>query len=78
MVGLGGLDDLREAKRFVADFGITFTMLFDSSLRSWEALRIVSQPAAVLLRPDGAEAKRWLAEFPDGEIARAVDAAHGG
>lgn len=77
MVGLGGLDELRDARQFVADFGITFTMLFDTSLRSWEAMKIPAQPAAILLAPDGSEVKRWMGQFPEDEVLR-LAAAHRG
>lgn len=70
MVGLGGLDDLREARQFVTQFGISFTMLFDSTLRSWGAMKIVAQPAAILLGPDGSEVRRWMGEFPEDEVLR--------
>ena len=61
----------------MAQFGISFTMLFDSSLRSWEQLKILSQPAAILLAPDGSEIKRWLGEFPESEVVRLASARGG-
>jgi hypothetical protein len=70
VVGLGGLDDLRDARKFVTEFGIGFTMLFDSTLRSWSELKIVAQPAAILLAPNGSEIKRWMGEFPEDEVLR--------
>ena len=77
MVGLGGLDDLREARKFVAEFDIGFTMLFDPTLRSWSELKIVAQPAAILLAPDGSEIKRWMGEFPEADVLRLASAYRG-
>ena len=77
MVGLGGLDDLREARKFVAEFDIGFRMLFDPTLRSWSELKILAQPAAILLAPDGSEIKRWMGEFPEAEVLRLASAHRG-
>jgi hypothetical protein len=77
VVGLGGLDDLREARKFVTEFDIGFTMLFDSTLRSWSELKIVAQPAAILVAADGSEIKRWMGEFSEGDVLR-LAAAHRG
>jgi hypothetical protein len=70
VVGLGTQDSLGEARDFVARYGTTFTMLWDSSLRSWRELRIPGQPAAVLLSPGGEEVERWLGPFPEQEVLR--------
>jgi hypothetical protein len=70
VVGLGTQDSLGEARDFVTRYGTTFTMLWDSSFRSWRELGIPGQPAAVLLAPDGSEVKRWLGPFPEAEVAR--------
>lgn len=70
MIGLGTQDSLTEARDFVARYGTTFTMLWDASFRSWRALGIPGQPAAVLLAPDGSEVERWLGPFPEAEVAR--------
>ena len=48
--------------------GVTFTMLWDASRRSWRELKIPGQPAAILLAPDGSEIKRWLGVFPEDEV----------
>ena len=53
VVGLGTQDDLSQAREFVRRYGATFQMLWDSSSRSWRALGIAGQPAAILLAPDG-------------------------
>lgn len=70
VVGLGTQDSLGEARDFVARYGTTFTMLWDSSFRSWRALEIPGQPAAVLLSPDGRLLERWLGPFPEDEVLR--------
>ena len=69
-MGLGTQDSLAEARAFVTGYGTSFTMLWDSSFRSWRELGIPGQPAAVLLAPDGSEVKRWLGPFPESEVAR--------
>ena len=38
-------------------------MLFDESMASWEAYRIVGQPGAVLLDRRGRERGRWSGAF---------------
>jgi len=73
VVGLGTQDSLEEARDFVARYRTTFTMLWDSSFRSWRELGIPGQPAAVLLAPDGREVKRWLGAFPEDEVARLAE-----
>lgn len=70
VVGLGSQDSLGDAKQFVSRHDVTFTMLWDASRRSWRELKIPSQPAAILLAPDGREIRRWLGVFPEDEVAR--------
>ena len=70
VVGLGTQDSLKEARDFVARYAVTFTMLWDSSFRSWRALEIPGQPAAVLIAPDGSFLGRWLGPFPEDEVLR--------
>ena len=70
VVGLGTQDDLSQAREFVRRYGATFQMLWDSSSRSWRALGIAGQPAAILLAPDGSEIKRWLGPFDEAEVLR--------
>ena len=45
-------------------------MLWDASFRSWRALEIPGQPAAVLIAPDGSFLGRWLGPFPEDEVLR--------
>jgi peroxiredoxin len=70
MVGLGTQDSLALARDFVARYGTTFTMLWDESFRSWRALGVTGQPAAVLLDPGGREVQRWVGPFPEAEVLR--------
>lgn len=70
MVGLGTQDSLGEARDFVSNYGTSFTMLWDSSFRSWRALGVAGQPAAILLSPGGEVVKRWFGAFPEDEVVR--------
>jgi len=70
VVGLGTQDTLTQAQDFVARYGTTFQMLWDSSARSWRSLGIAGQPAAILFAPDGSELKRWLGPFDEAEVLR--------
>lgn len=76
MVGLGTQDSRDEARDFVARYGVTFTMLWDGSGRSWRELRIPGQPAAILLARDGSEIKRWLGPFPEDEVVELAGRTH--
>ena len=69
MVGLGTQDSLGEAEDFSNDFGTTsFTMLWDESFETWQAIGITSQPSAVLLAPDGSPITGWVGPFPEDEV----------
>ncbi|MGH9149771.1 MAG: TlpA family protein disulfide reductase [Acidimicrobiales bacterium] len=70
MVGLGAQDSLGLARDFVSRAGTTFSMLWDSSGRSWRELGIRGQPAAILLSRQGAEVARWIGPFDDEEVLR--------
>ncbi len=53
-MGLGTQDDLELARDFVAKGGITFTMLWDESFESWQALGVAATldaDRASLVRP---------------------------
>ena len=62
MVGLGTQDDLTEAADFLADTGVTHQLVWDGSGKSWRYFEISSQPASVLVAPDGTT----LATFKSG------------
>ena len=69
VVGLGTQDSLGEAEDFVEEYGTeSFTMLWDESFVSWQALGITAQPAAVLFEPDGTIITGWLGPFPDDDV----------
>ena len=68
MVGLGSQDSLSDAQGFVSRYGVTFTMLWDGSGRSWRELGVRGQPAALLLARDGSELGRWFGPFPEDEV----------
>ncbi len=73
VIAIGGRDDAANGPEFVARNGLqTPTMLFDESMASWEAYRIVGQPGAVLLDRDGRERGRWAGAF---DTSLALDAA---
>lgn len=56
---------------FVADYGTeSFTMLWDESFQSWDALGITGQPAAVLFAADGTPITGWFGAFPEDEVLR--------
>jgi len=46
----------------------SFTMLWDESFQSWQALGIASQPAAVLFSAEGAPIAKWSGAFPEDEV----------
>lgn len=68
MIGLGTQDTLGEAEEFVTNYGTTFTMLWDESFESWSALRVTSQPTAILFAADGTPIQGWLGPFPEAEV----------
>ena len=73
MIAIGGRDQAANGPAFVARHGLhTPTLLFDESMASWEAYRIVGQPGAVLLDRRGRERGRWSGAF---DTRLALDAA---
>ena len=68
MIGLGTQDSLGQAKDFVEDYGTeSFTMLWDQSFLSWQALGVTSQPAAVMFAANGTPITGWIGAFPEDE-----------
>ena len=53
MVGVGVSGDLASAGEFVADTGVTFTMLWTDSPQTWQQLAIVSTSSMWLLDRHG-------------------------
>jgi hypothetical protein len=69
VVGLGTQDDHELALDFVEQTGtVSFPMLWDETGASWLAFGIASQPAAVLLAPDGSPITGWVGPFPEDEV----------
>lgn len=68
MVGLGTQDDLDAAREFVAAGGITFTMLWDGTFASWDALGITGQPAAILYDGDGTVLGQWSGPLDESAV----------
>lgn len=68
-MGLGTQDSLGEADEFVAEHDTnSFTMLWDESFETWQAIGITSQPSAVLLAPDGTPITGWIGPFPEDDV----------
>jgi peroxiredoxin len=74
VIGLGTQDDLRQARDFVDKGGITFTMLWDESFRSWLELGVRGQPAATLFAADGTFLDAWSGPFDEDEVLALVGA----
>ncbi len=69
MVGLGTQDSLGDAEDFITDYGTqSFTMLWDESFETWQAIGITSQPSAVLLAANGEPIQGWVGPFPEDEV----------
>ena len=68
MIGLGTQDTLGQANDFDDKFETSFDMLWDESFISWQVIGISSQPAAVMLEPDGSLIKGWAGAFPEAEV----------
>ena len=64
VVGIGTQDGFDEARKFRSRHNITFEFLWDESFVTWNAFGVASQPAAVLLAPDGKQLGRWSGMFP--------------
>jgi len=71
VIGLGSQDSRTDAEAFVDRYDLdAVRMLWDASDRSWRALGIRGQPAAVLLAADGSELGRWFGPFDEDEVVR--------
>jgi hypothetical protein len=68
VIGIGTQDDLEYAKEFVSTLKITIPMFWDESFKSWQALEITAQPAAVLFTADGKKLGSWLGRIPEDEV----------
>ena len=74
MVGIGTQDDLDYAKEFVSTLKVTVPMYWDESFKSWQALEITAQPAAVLYSADGKKLGSWLGAIPEDEVLALIAA----
>ncbi len=75
MIGVGTQDDLARAEDFVRDYGTaSFTMLWDSSFQTWNALGVTSSPTAGLFTADGDFIAGWVGPLPEDEIVRLAEA----
>lgn len=71
VVGLGTQDTLSEAEDFTQEYGTqSFSMLWDESYETWDALGITSQPSAVLIAADGTPITSWFGAFPQDEVLK--------
>ena len=43
-------------------------MLWDESFISWQTIGVSSQPAAVMLAPDGSLITGWIGAFPEEDV----------
>ena len=69
MIGLGTQDDGDFAVEFVESREVySFPMYWDETFESWLAFGVASQPAAVLLSPDGEVLGGWLGMFPTDDV----------
>ena len=72
MIGLGTQSDYDEAKDFVARYGITFRMFWDSGFESWDGFDVRRQPTSILVSRGGTMIKRWDRALTDQQRAEAV------
>jgi hypothetical protein len=68
---------LNQAQEFVADYGTTFTMLWDPTFESWANLGVSLQPSMLLVAPDGTMLGRWAGVPSDDELLDAARRAAG-
>ena len=74
VIGLGTQDDLERAEQFVADYGTaSFTMLWDETYVTWNALGVTSSPTAGLFAADGSFIAGWVGPLPEDVIVRLAE-----
>lgn len=52
----------------MAEFGITFPMLWDTGFESWQHFGVASQPAWIMFDPDGQALDGWLGQLDEGAV----------
>ncbi len=72
MIGLGTQSDYDEARNFMARYGITFRMFWDSGFDSWDGFEVWGQPTSILVSRSGTKMKRWIGAMSDRERAEAA------
>ncbi len=72
MIGLGTQSDYDEAKDFVARYGITFRMFWDSGFDSWDGFDVWGQPTSILVSRSGTKMKRWQGAMSHQQRAEAA------
>jgi hypothetical protein len=75
VIGLGTQGDSDEAKEFVARYGITFRMFWDSGFDSWDGFEVRGQPTSILVSRGGTQLKRWSGPMSDRQQAEATQLA---
>lgn len=75
----GGPSSERTVREFLAEYGITYTVLHDPPSRIMDAYRIVGIPTTYLADREGRLVKRWIGEVDFGapDVRRAVRRALG-
>ena len=69
MIGVGTQDDLPRAESFVENYGTaSFTMLWDETFVTWNALGVTSSPTAGLFDADGTFIAGWVGPVPEDTI----------
>ena len=75
MIGVGTQDDLPRAEAFVDDYGTaSFTMLWDETFVTWNALGVSSSPTAGLFDANGNFIAGWVGPFPEADVIRLAEA----
>ena len=75
MIGVGTQDDLVRAEAFVRDYGTaSFTMLWDETFATWNALSVTSSPTAGLFDADGSFIAGWLGPVPEDVVVQLAEA----
>ena len=75
MIGVGTQDDLARAEAFVRDYGTaSFTMLWDETFVTWNALGVSSSPTAGLFAADGTFIAGWVGPVPEDVVIQLAEA----
>lgn len=72
-MGLGTQDDMDAARDFLDDTGVDHQLVWDESGRSWRHFEVTSQPAAVLVAPNGEVIARYRGGLHLDEVAKELN-----